>query len=315
MHTDYEQTTEYNTRGLLGTWYRNPPYVLKRGSYLRYREVDPSSALIVRTPEKITTDILTPEREPTEWEYFELRGIPPPGGVIPTGGEGEWYAPAEEPGLLGAFLDVGGGRLNPTKFADKFGLLGYNQLVPNENKCAGDPLDWFMAHARTVHVIAELTNLLKKVQQRKIAPAKLADYESKIPDGPYALGATVALIPLQQKAEKPVPVAIGTLQHLLNANLGSTARKLQMTEVGGLRNAFTFRALVEVVYWQLADQLVKGSIHQCKECQRIFMSRDPRAEFCPPDPGKKTSRCKSLWTVHRFREKQRNKKKQSRRKR
>ena len=309
---DYKEiTSETDTiGGLLGTWWRKPPYVLRRGSYLRHRGQG-------ARPAKIVADILSPKREPTEWERFYLEGLEPPLDVVPTGDEGEWYAPVEQPGLLGALLDVGQGHLKPTQFADRFGLLGYDQLVPSQNRCAGDPLDWFMAHTRTVHVIAQLILLLKKLRDKSPgARAALSKYEAKIPDGPYAMGSRVSTIPLRRMSfsGSPVKAAIGIVQYLLNENLGPTARRLRSIETGGLRSVFTFRALIDVIYWQLADQLGRGSIHRCKECGRIFTNPNTKADYCPPTRGKKISRCKSRWNVREFRKRQHRKEKQPRRK-
>jgi hypothetical protein len=288
--------------GLLGTWWRKPPYTIKRGSYV------PSRGEGMRAKET-KADILTPERKPTERERFQLEGIEPPLDVVPPGDEGEWYGPAERRGeILDALLEVAEDRLKPVDFANRFGLLGYSDLAPAPNRCVpwGDPLRWFLAHAQTVHVAANLIARLGEVKANPRATSLLAEYlTNDIPIGSYALGARIVDLPWVRKLKlppNPVQEAGIILRELLNRNLGHTRRQVELRK-GGFHAAFTFRALIEVVYWELADQLGKSSLHRCLECKRIFISSNPRARFCPPAEGKKISRCKSLWNVRRFRKK------------
>ena len=281
--------------GLLGTWWRKPPYSVRRQVYEPYRGEGFAT-------EKIEAEILSPDRKPTEWERFQLAGIEPPLDAVPTGKEGEWYAPVEEPELLNALLDVAQDKRKPEEFADRFGLLGYNRLVPSENRCGGDPLVWFLAQAQTVHTAARLIELLNEIRENHRAQASLAEYlEEGIFVQPHALGGRVAIIPFPRTRRNPVLVASGILRSLLNANLGQTGRRLDES----LRAVFTFRSLIEVIYWQLADLMGKHSIHRCLDCGRIFTTSNVRIRFCPPTEGQKISPCKSKWNVREFRKKKR----------
>ncbi len=302
--------------GLVGMWWRKAPYAVRK------REYAPFQAEGVRG-QKVKADIVVPTRPLTDWEKFVLNGIDPPLDVVPTGDEGEWYAPMEEPSLLGALIDVGQGRLKPLEFANGFGLLGYDKLVPPANRCGGDPLDWFMAHARTVLTVAGLIRGLK--QARDGGPHSLAWYlQEKITKEPLVLGGrTPKEMWFQLKARttgarserlprRLVQNTIAIVRYLLNENLGITERRLQFTEQRGLRTVFAFRALIHAIYWQLADQLGQNSIHQCAGCGRIFIHSNVRARFCPPDAGKTISRCKSLWNVRAHRKRKRRKRKRVR---
>jgi hypothetical protein len=187
-------------------------------------------------------------------------------------------------------------------FADRFGLLGYNYIVPDKYRCSGgDPLDWFLAQALTALTITEIIRRLKDARDSGKRGPVSTYLQKEITDGPYALGGQVTRIAFPHSPASPVLAANGILRYLFNANLGEAQRRLQST-AHGLRTVFTFRALVEVVYWQLADQLGKSSIHRCVECGRIFTHPNTKVRFCPPDAGKKISRCKARSNSREFRE-------------
>jgi hypothetical protein len=277
--TDYIPITHQTPdSALLGTWWRQPPHELGQTTYAPYRGEGVQLA-------KVQGEVITP-----------------------TGKKAERYDPIEEPDLLNALLDVAQGKLKPVQFADRFGLLGYNYLVPLENRCKdGDPLHWFVAQARTIYTLAEL---IRYVREAERGDRYLPDYlREDISNGPFALGGKVVATRFRTATRSPTIAANGIIRYLINANLGTTGRVLQSSD-RGLRTIFTFQALVQVIYWQLADRIGKSSIHRCIECGRIFSHSNVRARFCPPQGGKKISACKSRWNVREFRGKQ----KRSRRK-
>jgi hypothetical protein len=282
MMTDYIPITveDGESGGLLGTWWRQPPHVIQPERFAPYRSEG-------------------------------VRPVASIGDVLaPTGTRTIQYEPMAETNLLNALLDVAQRKIKPIEFANRFGLLGYNYLVPTENRCkGGDPLNWFIAQAQTVYTATELIARVQEAQESTGGRLHLVNYlREEITDGPYALGGRVSRI-ARPGFRNPILVANGFLRYLINANLGDTGRRLQSTE-SGIRTIFTFRALVQVIYWQLADQLGKSSIHRCVECGRIFTHSNIRARFCPPVGSKKISSCKSRWNVREFR-----RKKQRRRKR
>jgi hypothetical protein len=282
MANDYIQITPEEPEGtLLGLWWRKPPYEIRRATYAPYRGPG-----VRPVPEEAQVLACAPSDKP-----------------------GEWTEPTVEPGLLNALLDVGQGRLKPVAFADRFGLLGYNELVPDENRCkGGEPLDWFRAQALTALTVVELIDHLEEAKESAGGRRHLANYlKEELTNGPYTLGGKVAEVMIQ--GSSPIITANSILRCLLNANLGDAGRRLQMRN-GELRTIFTFHALVQVIYWQLADQIGKSSIRRCAECGRVFTSSNVRSRFCLPVGGKKISACKSRWNVREFRKK----KKRSRRK-
>lgn len=277
-----------------GTWWRRqPPYVIRKWEFAPYK-ADLEKAV------QVCEDVL-----------------------VPTGRAAELYGPFEEPDLLDAFLDVAQERLKPVEFADRFGPLGYNHIVPDENQCplGGDPIAWFMAHARTALTITELIRRVKEAEESIGGCRHLANYFAEdIAAGPYALGGVVKDLPWLRKMRPPPPEAIRSANHvllfLLNTNLGNplpidkywskqagfldTRRCLQLVD-GKFRSVFTLHALVQVIYWKLADQLGCSSIRQCVECGRIFTHADSRIRFCPPSKGKQISRCKTSLNQREFR--------------
>lgn len=269
---------------LIGTWWRQPPYEIRKGAYAPYRGEGSK-------PVSVKADVLAPDGKQT------LQ-----------------YEPIDQPQLLGALLDVAQGKLKPVEFAERFGLLGYNYIVPDQYRCSGgDPLNWFLAQANTVLTITDIIRRLKEARDLH-TQGRVATYLRKeITDGPYALGGRVAnlkyiLESFRKSRGGPVLAANGILRYLFNANLGQAERRFQST-AQGLRTVFTFRALVEDVYWQLADQLVDSSIHRCTECGRIFIHPNMKVRFCPPAAGKKISPCKARWNVREFRKKRSRRKK------
>jgi hypothetical protein len=59
----------------------------------------------------------------------------------------------------------------------------------------------------------------------------------------------------------------------------------------GKESRFRFTALVQVVYWQLADLAGSRYLRQCLECKTLFFASDNRQVFCPPPAGVRESRC------------------------
>jgi len=260
---------EPEARLSLGEWWKQPPHAIRPASYAPYRG------------EGVAATMVTAE------------------ALVPGGKREVRYAPTSQKRLLEAFLEVAQKRATPQSFADRFGLLGYNHLVPEENKCReGDPISWFMAHAQTVHVLAVLTSLIK--DRRRLA-AYLAN---EIPLGPYALAGQVVDCPsFRLRLQNPVIPALGIIRYLVNANLGSTGYRLRLT-AHGLDNFFSFRALIQVVYWQLADLFGGHFICRCRECGRVFVSRNSRTQFCLAEGKKTISPCKSRWNTRNTRRRQ-----------
>jgi hypothetical protein len=276
IYDSVAQGEEDERRLSFGEWWKQPPHAIRKVVYAPYRgEHLPS----VRS----SADAL-----------------------VPIGNREIRYTPTNQKGLLGAFLEVAQNRATPVSFVNRFGLLGYNFLVPEQNKCkeGGDPIPWFLAHARTVYVLASLTNLIKSIKERSEARKKLATYLAELPLGPYAQGGRVIKMDLSTRSSKPLLSALGIIRTLTNPNLGDTGYRIQWT-ARGLNNFFSFQALIQVIYWQLAHEFDSRLIIRCCECGRIFVSHNPRTQFCLPEGAKKISPCKSKWNTRNTRRRQR----------
>jgi hypothetical protein len=57
------------------------------------------------------------------------------------------------------------------------------------------------------------------------------------------------------------------------------------------RSVFKFKALIQLIYWQVADWINGERLRACEECQTIFFASDDRQRFCPPPQGINESRC------------------------
>ena len=75
---------------------------------------------------------------------------------------------------------------------------------------------------------------------------------------------------------------------LLTPNLSDVPR---VFDADSERDVFEFRALIQVVYWQIADKMHGGSTIRRCPCGALFFPTDRRQKFCPPPPGTHESRC------------------------
>jgi hypothetical protein len=238
----------------------------------------------VNRGKKVTTDVIVAKRK-------ELRE----------------YLPGDCAGeILSSLLDLAQGRLKPTNFADRFGFMGYDEMVPRANWCPdGEPLYWLVAHARTLFVSFKLINLASKASRGQGARSgrkKLVEFIRELPDGPYAARGSVWETPGLGKtfssphsARQPLKAANIILRKLLNPNITGIGHNLigQGTE---LRSVFIFKAPIEVAYWYLTSLIGKSTLYKCKECGRVFMHGRP-VEFCLPEENKTISKCKTRFNM------------------
>ncbi len=228
--------------------------------------------------------------------YVVMKGILiPKGKIVP----GSLYAPSVDPSIPGEFAKVHYGKLTIEDFASMFGLLGYSHLVAVQDRVGGDPVRWIRAHARTVATLLELIGLLEEENE-----SLLKEYLCELPTGPHGYAGVIRnqeFYATVNWPKFPAATAIGLANTFLNPNIAGIRR--QVFEVRGhARSYFTFRAMIEAIYWQLADKLENGGIRRCEECKRFFVARDKRQRYCPPPDGLKRSRCASRFNVTQFRE-------------
>lgn len=162
-----------------------------------------------------------------------------------------------------------------------------------EKLADGDNLAWALAHAENVDWILSLLAArgatFGRLMDRAVAQAR--ERQVLIP--------TIAppwWIPLDLEKMRSWQDLIA---QRLNPNLlGVNFRYNPESGEAELR----FRALVEVVYWQLADKIGVRGPRRCR-CGMYFFPRDERQRFCPPPPGVRESRCGRRFRMQKSRRK------------
>ncbi len=204
------------------------------------------------------------------------------------------YSPAADPSLPGELERVYRSEKSLLEFCSLFGLLGYGHLVPREHRkevdlrnlpLGGDPADWIMAHSNTVGIILQLLGWL---EERNVK--ELSDVLRSLPSGPYAYSSNIMTQEYwaTSKCKKeflkdPVRSAQLIASRLINPNIKGINREISGPDLGlQPKSRFVFRAMIETVYWQLADKLEQGrGVRRCPECGRFFVARDKRSIYCP----------------------------------
>jgi hypothetical protein len=180
---------------------------------------------------------------------------------------------------------------------------------------AGDELAWALDHARNVDLILTLEAGVRG-RGRKELSAALDDLErhqrpqsNRRHDrglGPLGENWRLRVPTLTPPWHVPLEVEIRdmrsantdkiTAQSLLAAliapNLAGVPR---VTVVDGnpprFHDVFQFIALIQVIYWQIADRIGSKRLQRCDWCRAWFLATDGRQRFCLPPPGVRESRC------------------------
>jgi hypothetical protein len=201
-------------------------------------------------------------------------------------------------------------RLDLVSFASEFGLLGYNHLVPPEERKRefGDPIHWIHAHSATVRFCIKFIGLLEegddaatedefKHEKRWIGAERhefidwcIESDQRDLKTEPHLRNTTSAIHVLRQR-----------LSFIITGNIAGVTRSLLLSRSGTVSSLLTFRAMIEAVYWQLANRLEGGGVRRCLSCGGFFLSRDKRQQYCPPHPGSTRSRCSSVLNTRNFR--------------
>ena len=254
--------------------------------------------------------------------WFVFEGYTVRDGVLVSEGKiARLSAPAVESSLPSELAKLSVLKVRSEKFTDA--------LVAFATRCGGDPVYWVKAHARTVADALEVIdrlgdvesarrpeerrrarkNLRSCLEQRCLDPRRPRPIAVAIADQVrHKLFFTAALL------LDPVCAAHHYLRSLINPNIREVALQLYEAPQGKSQTFFRFRAMIEVVYWHLANALERGEVRRCAECRRPFIATDRRQRFCPP-PGAGRSRCASRFHVRTFRRnaKRRRRQKEARR--
>jgi hypothetical protein len=190
-------------------------------------------------------------------------------------------------------------------FMKQFGYLGQTILAGKRKKIDGeffdgDELAWALWHAENVDACLWLLSKLGGRQWNS-----LRDFFSRRPleertiptvSAPFSATVTVPRLSGDQTKNAVEAATRALISALLNPNLEGVSRVCD-----GKESRFRFTALIQIVYWRLADFIGSRYLRQCIECKTPFFATDNRQVFCPPPGGVRESRCGKRHQMREFR--------------
>lgn len=262
------------------------------------------------------------------WEGYRLHTD---GWIYPARVGRDWYDPGQEEGLPSELARVNQAwkRRRPgastgiaedivtrsaLDFLRQFGFLGLTHLQGEPRKvdldgvtqfADGDLFAWVLGHAENVDLCLSLAGALLNGARERLAhvlqyleetrPQLFPGLPLRIPtltEHYHVLDMPTLYPPGAHLEEK----AQALLRACLAPNLGNVERvylpeagRKAMPKIG--RTGFRFHALIQLIYWQLADWINGERLRECRECHMYFFAHDGRQQFCPPPQGIKESRC------------------------
>jgi len=263
----------------------------------------------------------------TKWGWFRNQGIELVGDVLKPKQLGEPYSPWENRNLPNALAKVQDSR-GAIRFVERYGLLGYDQLVPPtrfdepSRSVGGDPLPWVLAHAAAVRMAIHLIAGLSREDEQLIRDT-LTNHQTFVNvNGKRRAG---FLLPQGTDIKfveffRPPDTSAGfrdlaahLVRGLVNDNTTGIRFALSRRAAGVLAWAMTARALVDCIWWMVGEMAVAGSdeggdaVRLCEECGMPFRVTHARQRFCPPDQFSKRSLCEARRHMRQFRQRQREK--------
>jgi len=232
--------------------------------------------------------------------------------VLVGSGRGQrFYAPAVEKQLLEAFRNVRdeNGLLD---FARHYGGLGHWALVDPNQRLGGDPVKWALAHAAQVRAIWDLLEIIEGSKNPRIEDLDSIrkSFSRAISAAGYHLigekktGREHRFLWTVDWPKAPIRTAYQVVAALINPQIRGIYYHLDTHDkIPGL--CLGFHALLEIIYWQLANRL-RGEWRRCKraDCGNIFRleegRRGPKSKYC-------SARCQNTDKKRRNRERKRKK--------
>lgn len=210
--------------------------------------------------------------------------------LVAVGRIERFYAPAIEDALVKSFRLVRDEK-SLLEFAHRYGQLGHWAVVEPEKRLGGDPVAWVLAHAAQVRAVYNLLDIIRDARNGKWEPSQL-----RKPVG-QAAGMAGVHLPGERRTgrerrffdtvhwpENPIRTAYEVVASLINPQIRGIYYELASDEeIPGL--FLHFRALVEMLYWHLAQEL-KGEWRRCKrpDCPVWFpvdkLRRGPKRKYC-----------------------------------
>lgn len=198
------------------------------------------------------------------------------------------YAPTTHSELPNVLAKLhAGAEEDVLRFVGSYGLLGFFEIASQgakEPSRYGDPLPWVRQHAKTVRLIMNLWRLLQNEDELGLQ-AELAALGTP-PIVRFAAGEKIIRSTFMLGAEcpEPWPFALARLivRSIINRNLAGIGPVLSEIRTE-LQLGFSFRSLLDVIYYQLAKAVTGGQMQRCaaKDCGGLFIQQDPRQRFCP----------------------------------
>lgn len=202
------------------------------------------------------------------------------------------------------------------RFVEIYGLLGRDNLLPEEQRVGGDPVAWFVDQAATVRLVLSLIEALQEpgesrlrsiLEPWRVSPPVEDAASGAVPKSAYAvaIGPRRELIvighqfdPPRAVVPSPVAEAAMLVSVLINRNTEGVRRVVMPGPPDGpFLQGFHARALVEVVWHHVGSMAlaVHGGggkmVRLCEECGTPFLVTDRRQRFCPPEYGSRQSLC------------------------
>lgn len=192
------------------------------------------------------------------------------------------------------------------EFYRRFGFLGQSLLQGKPRKVVlegttqfadGDSLVWAIGHALNVSRCLALVGALKNGKRKKLQ--KILKWEETlqpefVPGLPLHIptltgeGREIDVQTLFPSAMSDTEKAKALLAACLEPNLGNVTRVYD-PKTG--KSVFRFTALIQLIYWQIADWAGRERLRECEECHTYFFAHDGRQKRCPAPNGEKESRC------------------------
>lgn len=231
---------------------------------------------------------------PRLWPVYEDYTLEKGRNILPAGKVARYYAPILHRELPSELACIREGDVDALMaFVRRYGLLGYQGFAGHVRQ---DPLPWVWAHVRTVRLIMDGLSILQR-RDAEAADTLLAGLTpSRTEDGtpplPAVLGAQGGDVILSTFQGRTALDTVGFMvKTLLGANVRGVNRVPLLEKARYIRSAFTYRAMVQVIYWHMLDAAEGGSLRVCAECHRPFIVTDNRQKFCPPAGWENESLC------------------------
>lgn len=267
------------------------------------------------------------------------------GFVLYPGMQGKDYCPFDFPNLPNRLASVQTEK-DVIHFAERYGVLGYQNLVGKTRAgdvwFKGDPVNWFLLHAKTVKFALNLTHAVQSEMKDQDIKRLIFQNTIKIPLNRVELwardlpdDATVPAHYFAVEGDKdqihPLiqtdtweghhdSIAIQIVSLLVNSNTRGIARAIgqkrrkSKAEQYCFSQQFKARCLIEAIWYHVGDAAlnIQGrSTRICKECGLPFVVTDNRQEFCPGDMYSSGSLCGARWRVRKKRERDKKKRRKT----